>query len=103
MRIARALPFLAALAACAPATGLAPGAARADGLPRKATLGVLVAPVPDSLRARDGLAAGEGALVRGAAPGYAPGRTPLRARSWPRCRSGCATRARRATRSPTAT
>jgi pimeloyl-ACP methyl ester carboxylesterase len=47
---------------------VAPGA-RAAGLPRKATLGVLIAPAPS----------GGGVLVKGIAPGYPVGASPLRA------------------------
>ncbi len=74
MKIAVAFRSALALSAVLCAAGFAPAAA--EGLPRKASLGVSVGPVSPELQAKYGLKAGEGVLVIALVPGAS---TPLRA------------------------
>ncbi len=65
--MATSLPLRPLAATLVAVCALAVAGAHADGLPRKASLGALVAPVPDEQRAQLHLAAGTGVLVTGLA------------------------------------
>ncbi len=60
------------------AAAVAPAAARADSLPRRALFGAQLGPVPDSLRARLGLAPGEGLVLLTVTPGSTAAHAELR-------------------------